>query len=176
MNKTGAKTVSCFIVFFIISFYCCLEYDICYKIIVSFLENKEIDTLLVTLIAGLFGFIAAVIPFAIHLLSQNNDFTNKLKQKDNLNTLIKPLFKRLDHFLKYMLFLFSILLIFSFTKDSIFLYFQNKEIFQEYFSCKKFLMSFAFSFYILLIFYFIKYLYMLIRDLKSLVDLFFKSL
>lgn len=173
MLKTFFKIL---ILLFIISYSCYfLQVDMYYKIVESLLKNKEINTLLVTLIAGLFGFIAAIIPFAIHLLSQNNDFTNKLKRKDNLNMLIRPLFGRLIYFLIYMIILFFVLLVFSWLKD-IFSFFENKEVFQEYFNNKKGFMYFIFSIYISCIYCFFKYLCMLVRDLKSLVNLFFKSL
>jgi len=55
----------------------------------SIVLNVNIVILLVTLIAGLFGFIVAVIPFAIQLFNQDNtnhknDFLNKLMKKINL--------------------------------------------------------------------------------------------
>lgn len=89
----------------------------CQKIFKIIMLNKELNSLLVTLIAGLFGFIVAIIPFAIHLLNQNDDFMQKLKRENNFNVLIKPLFDRLLSFLKNMFVLFVFLLIFSVVRE-----------------------------------------------------------
>ncbi|OBV29160.1 hypothetical protein BKN38_00985 [Helicobacter sp. CLO-3] len=81
--------------------------------------NNELNILLTTLIAGLFGFTIAIVPFAIQVLSKNNIFIDKLRQKDNFDQLIKPIFIRHISFLQNMFRLFVFLLLLSIFKNSI---------------------------------------------------------
>lgn len=152
-----------------------IQNDICYKIIEKIFLNKELNVLLVTLIAGLFGFVIAIIPFAIHLLNQKNDFVDKLKEESNFRMLIKPLFNRFFIFLKNMFILFVFLLLFAIARDFILEYFNNLAVFDEYFYIKRCIIALILSFYIVLVFKFLYGLYVLIKDLKSLVQIFFKS-
>lgn len=152
-----------------------IQNDICYKIIEKIFLNKELNVLLVTLIAGLFGFVIAIIPFAIHLLNQKNDFVDKLKEENNFKVLISPLFNRFFAFLKNMFTLFIFLLLFAIARDFVLEYFNNLAVFDEYFYIKRCIIALILSFYIVLVFKFLCGLYVLIKDLKSLVQIFFKS-
>ena len=152
-----------------------IQNDMCYKVIEKIFINKELNTLLVTLTAGLFGFVVAIIPFAIHLLNQKNDFTEKLKEKNNFKALINPLFNRFFDFLKNMLLLFVFLLIFAIARDIVLEYFKEKIIFEKYFSIQRCIISLILGIYIVLVVKFLFGLYALIRDLKSLVQIFFKT-
>lgn len=146
----------------------------------SIVLNVNIVVLLVTLIAGLFGFIVAVIPFAIQLFNQDNanqknDFLNKLMKKDKFNFFVKPMFNRFIKMLYIMFFLF----IYAFflnvlqtinLKSIDFLYIEILKI-QIY----KFGIVFLFYGYIILIAEFFIMLRNIIRDLQTLVFNFFKS-
>lgn len=146
----------------------------------SIVLNVNIVILLVTLIAGLFGFIVAVIPFAIQLFNQDNtnhknDFLNKLMKKDKFDFFVKPMFNRFIKMLYIMLFLF----IYAFflnvlqtvnLKNFTFMY---VEIFTI--PIYKFGIVFLFYGYIVLIIEFFIMLRNIIRDLQTLVFNFFKS-
>lgn len=77
-----------------------ISVDSFYIIFKSLLFNKDLFSLFSTLIAGLFGFVVAIVPLAIHIFNQNTDFINKLTKQDSLNFYIKPLFYR---FISYVL-------------------------------------------------------------------------
>ena len=146
----------------------------------SIVLNVNIVVLLVTLIAGLFGFIVAVIPFAIQLFNQDNanqknDFLNKLMKKDKFNFFVKPMFNRFIKMLYIMFFLF----IYAFflnvlqtinLKSIDFLYIEILKI-----PIYKFGIVFLFYGYIILIAEFFIMLRNIIRDLQTLVFNFFKS-
>lgn len=75
-----------------------IKVDSFYIIFKSLLFNKDLFSLFSTLIAGLFGFVVAIVPLAIHIFNQNTDFINKLTKQDSLNFYIKPLFYRFISF------------------------------------------------------------------------------
>lgn len=147
---------------------------------ISIVLNVNIVILLVTLIAGLFGFIVAVIPFAIQLFNQDNtnhknDFLNKLMKKDKFNFFVKPMFNRFIKMLYIMLFLF----IYAFflnvlqtvnLKNFSFMYIDIFTI-----PIYKIGIIFLFYGYIVLIAEFFIMLINIIRDLQTLVFNFFKS-
>lgn len=168
------------IILFIFIFMSSLFFDEAIKIYKNILFNTNITMLIVTLIAGLFGFMVAVIPFAIQLFNQDNEkkennFLNKLMKKDKFDFFIKPMFNR---FIK-MLYLMFILFIYYFIlnliqtidfKEISFLY---EEIFKI--SLLKLGITVLIYIYLLLIFSFFLMLRNIIRDLQSLVFYFFKS-
>ena len=162
MYRNNSTIILGFISVLIIFF--CVQNNMCQKIFKIIMLNKELNSLLVTLIAGLFGFIVAIIPFAIHLLNQNDDFMQKLKRENNFNVLIKPLFDRLLSFLKNMFVLFVFI-------DSL----DNKILFKEHLNISEYTLAFVFGIYFVLICNFLIGLYRLIRDLKSLVQIFLKT-
>lgn len=174
MLKNKVKFITLSVLFILIIFFC-IQNDICYKIIKAIFLNKELNVLLVTLIAGLFGFVVAIIPFAIHLLNQNNDFVDKLKEENNFKVLIAPLFNRFFDFLKNMFALFVFLLIFAIARDVILEYFESKAMFEKYFYIQQCIISLIFGVYIILAIKFLFGLYRLILDLRSLVQIFLKT-
>lgn len=175
MPKNKIKFIPLSAIFSLIIFFC-IQNDICYKIIKAVFLNKELNVLLVTLIASLFGFVVAIIPFAIHLLNQKNDFVDKLKKENNFKILIIPLFHRFVFFLQNMFMLFVFLLLFAVIRDFIGEYFKSKILFEEYFNIWRYVISFTFGIYFALIFRFLLGLNTLIRDLKSLVQIFLKPM
>ncbi len=173
MYRNNSTIILGFISVLIIFF--CVQNNMCQKIFKIIMLNKELNSLLVTLIAGLFGFIVAIIPFAIHLLNQNDDFMQKLKRENNFNVLIKPLFDRLLSFLKNMFVLFVFLLIFSVVREIFIDSLDNKILFKEHLNISEYTLTFVFGIYFVLICNFLIGLYRLIRDLKSLVQIFLKT-
>lgn len=153
----------------------CVKYESVYLFYSLFVQDKNLITLIVTLISGLFGFVIAVIPFAISMFNQNNRFVVKLLENDNLEFIIRPLFNRMISFLKNMLFLFVALLILYFLCDFVVEYFKDREYFADYYTIKQILVSSLFYVEILLIAKFIYFVYRLIQDLNSLVQIFLKS-
>ncbi len=146
----------------------------------SIVLNVNIVILLVTLIAGLFGFIVAVIPFAIQLFNQDNtnhknDFLNKLMKKDKFDFFVKPMFNRFIKMLYIMLFLF----IYAFFLNV--LQTVNLKIFSfmyiEIFTIPIYKIGIVFLFYgyIVLITEFFIMLKNIIKDLQTLIFNFFKS-
>jgi len=95
------------------------------EIIKSILENETISYFLITLIAGLFGFIIAVIPFTIQILSMdtNSIFIRELKKTN----LINQLFNRLTELLRRMFILFIYLLILEIFISDILPFYKNIE-------------------------------------------------
>ena len=142
--------------------------------------NANIVILLETLIAGLFGFIIVVIPFVIQLFNQDNinkknEFLNKLMKKDKFEFFVKPMFNRFIKMLYIMLLLFMYAFFLNILqaidlKSTSFLY---AEIFKIPFY--KYGVLFLFYVYIVLIIDFFMMLRYIIRDLQTLVFIFFKS-
>ena len=174
MLKNKIKSIVLNIIFILIVFFG-IQNNVCYKIIEAVFLNKELNVLLVTLIAGLFGFVIAIIPFAIHLLSQNNDFIDKLKEENNFKILINPLFNRFFCFLQNMFILFVFLLVFAVARDTIGEYLKNKIFFEEHFNILRYIISIISGIYFILVFRFLFGLYRLVLDLKSLVQIFLKT-
>ena len=52
-----------------------ISVDSFYIIFKSLLFNKDLFSLFSTLIAGLFGFVVAIVPLAIHIFNQNTDIS-----------------------------------------------------------------------------------------------------
>jgi len=172
------KVLSRYLVLFIIIFLGLFSEQLL-NIYKNIIINVNISILLITLISGLFGFIVAVIPFAIQLFNQDNtskknDFLNKLMQKDKFNFFIKPMFNR---FIKTLYIMFSLFLYAFFLnilqsidiKSISFLY---KEIFEI--PLYKFGIVILFYIYLVLIIEFFTMLKNIIRDLQTLVFNFFK--
>lgn len=150
-----------------------------FNIYKNIIFNTNITILLVTIIAGLFGFIVAVIPFAIQLFNQDNlnkrnRFLNKLMTKKKFGFFVKPMFNRFIKMLNimFMLFIYTFLLNILQTidfKNTTFLY---KEIYEI--SLYKFGIGCLFYIYLVLIIQFFTMLRNIIRDLQTLVFNFFK--
>jgi len=145
---------------------------------ITFSENIVI--LLVTLIAGLFGFIIAVIPFAIQLFNQDNankknEFLNKLMKKEKFNFFVKPMFYRFIKILKLMFYLFSYIFFINLiqTVNTTNIEFLHNQILTI--PIKTYLLLVLFYIYILLIVDFFIMLKNIIRDLETLVFNFFKA-
>lgn len=151
-----------------------------FNIYKNIIFSENIVILLVTLIAGLFGFIIAVIPFAIQLFNQDNtnkknDFLNKLMKKEKFEFFVKPMFNRFIKMLKLMFYLFTYTFFINLiqTVDNINIEILHNKILtipiQTYF------LLFLFYIYILLIIDFFIMLRNIIRDLETLVFNFFQA-
>ena len=152
-----------------------IKVDSFYIIFKSLLFNKDLFSLFSTLIAGLFGFVVAIVPLAIHIFNQNTDFINKLTEQDGLNFYIKPLFDRFISFLKSMFYLFAFMLFILIIKDV-----ASSDVFKEIdkiiwcITAKRVLVIVLFIIYVFLIKVFLFVIYTIIRDLRSLIQIFFK--
>lgn len=152
-----------------------ISVDSFYFIFKSLLFNKDLFSLFSTLIAGLFGFVVAIVPLAIHIFNQNTDFINKLTKQDSFNFYIKPLFYRFISFLKSMFCLFVFILFILIIKD-----FASSDVFKEIdkmtwcITAKRVLIVALFIIYVFLIKVFLFEIYTIIRDLQSLIQIFFK--
>ena len=152
-----------------------ISVDSFYFIFKSLLFNKDLFSLFSTLVAGLFGFVVAIVPLAIHIFNQNTDFINKLTEQDSLNFYIKPLFDRFISFLKSMFYLFAFMLFILIIKDI-----ASSDVFKEidkmiwYITAKRVLVIVFFIIYVFLIKVFLFEIYTIIRDLRSLIQIFFK--
>lgn len=71
----------------------------------NLLLSSRLQTIFITLIAGLFGFIIAVIPLAIQVFSRKNSFTKYLANKKESQFYLEPFFNRFITFLSTMLYL-----------------------------------------------------------------------
>ncbi|MDP3587322.1 MAG: hypothetical protein Q8R58_04660 [Sulfuricurvum sp.] len=144
--------------------------------------DTNIITLMVGLISGLFGFIVAVIPFAIQLFNQDNknqknDFLNKLMENDKFNFFVKPMFSRFIKMLQimFLLFLYAIFLtILASNKENLKLFsFLYEELYRV--PLYKICITVVFYVYLVLMSIFFINLKNIIRDLQTLVFNFFKS-
>ena len=148
---------------FILSFiFPIILYFIDFRIIESIIKNQNISYFLITLIAGLFGFIIAIIPFTIQILSidKDSDFIQELKKSN----LIKSLFKRLIDLLKNMFKLFIYLLFLEVLV-------RDTEIMNKY------LYLFLLIFQVYLSYGFLYVLKNIVfYDIESLVNIYFKTL
>lgn len=146
-----------------------------YTLYCKILQNNDLVVLFGTLIAGLFGFIVAVIPLAISLFKQENDFIKRLLQKDNFESFIKPLLNRFVSCLLVMFYFFIFLLFLSIVKDFIFEHYAKLDFFAKYFNEKKIIVSILAIFYIYFIIKFLNHIRIIIRDLQTLVYIFLQS-
>lgn len=140
------------------------------------LKNANNISLIISLLSGLFGFVIALIPLAIQLLSiKNNKFVETLLEKENIDSLIKPLFNRFIGILKSMFILFIFLIVLS-SLQTIKIKISCLDI--EFFdiSVKKYLALILFYSYLILLSDFLLRLKNIIRDLNSLKNIFLKSL
>lgn len=142
--------------------------------------NSNMVILLATLIAGLFGFIIAVIPFAIQLFNQDNlnkknKFLNNLMSKDKFSFFVKPMFYRFIKMLKIMFYLFLYIFIIHIIQiiDINNISFLDNEFFNI--TVKTYAILTIFYFYIILIVNFFIMLKNIIRDLESLIFDFIQS-
>lgn len=168
--------------FFIIVFIFGIFFEQITVLYKNILFNTNTTILLVTLIAGLFGFMVAVIPFAIQLFNQDNtknknDFLNRLMTNEKFNFFVKPMFNRFIRMLYIMfcLFAYAILLtILETNKENLKLF---SFLYEMFFGVAfyKYLIIILFYFYIILIIEFFIMLRNIIRDLQTLVFNFFKS-
>lgn len=178
MNK---KTIFKNSIIFILIFSALFNFTLL-KIYEDIVLNSNIIILLATLIAGLFGFIIAVIPFSIQLLNQDNkqgneknSFLNKLMDNDKFNFYVKPMLNRFIKALRIMFYLFIYIFFIHIVqiiniKEITFLqveYFNN--------TLSTYLLLCIFYVYIILIINFFIVLKNIIRDLESLVFDFIKS-
>lgn len=157
--------------------------SILFEPIMGFYKNiifdRGISTLIITLLSGLFGFMIAVIPFAIQLFNQdninkNNDFLNKLMTDEKFKFFIKPMFNRFIKILYIIFYLFiylySLNIIEKINLSKI--TFLHKEIFSMSLYNIGIAILFYFYSYLLIIFFIM--LRNIIRDLQTLVFIFFK--
>lgn len=168
------------IILFIFIFMSSLFFEEAIRIYKNILFNTNITMLIVTLIAGLFGFMVAVIPFAIQLFNQDNEkkennFLNKLMKKDKFDFFIKPMFNRFIKmlYIMFILFIYYFILNLIQTIDFRGMSFIYEEVFKI--SLLKLGITVLIYIYLLLIFRFFLMLRNIIRDLQSLVFYFFKS-
>lgn len=132
-----------------------------------FLLDTDISGALISLISGIFGFTMAAIPFSMQLLSTNGRFTNKLKVKENVENLIKPLFDRFVILLKSMFYLFIFIIILNTIKSYLAIPY----------NCFKYIAIITlFLIYIYLIGAFLIAIKNSIRDIKSLVNIFLQNI
>ncbi len=172
------KTILKYIIIFVLVV-AGLFFDTVINIYKDIILNTNIVVLLVTLIAGLFGFIVAVIPFAIQLFNQDNSdkknsFLNKLMTKKKFDFFVKPMFNRFIKMLyvMFILFLYTFLLNILQTIDFKDITFIFKEIYEI--PLYKYGIVFLFYLYVVLIIQFFTMLRNIIRDLQTLVFNFFK--
>ncbi len=151
-----------------------------FNIYKNIIFSENIVILLVTLIAGLFGFTIAVIPFAIQLFNQDNTneknkFLNKLMKKDKFDFFVKPMFNRFIKMLKLMFYLFAYTFFINIIQmiDSENINFLYNEILKI--PIKNYLLLAIFYVYALLVIEFFIMLKNIIRDLETLVFNFFKT-
>ena len=128
---------------------------------------------LITLIAGLFGFMVALIPFTLQLFSKDNisknEYLAKCMEKENFDFFIKPMFARFINMLRIMFFLFVYAFLLNilqtvFTKDIIPI--------NIYY---KITIIIFFVIYTILIIQFFMILKYIIRDLETLIFKFYKD-
>ncbi len=123
--------------------------------------------IIITLVAGLFGFMIAIIPFAMQLLNKGtqNEFLKKLIVKSDFY--IEPMFNRFISLLYIMLVIILYFLIINVSKAIGFGYINDTE------NWYKIVIIISMYIYIVLIFKFILMLKNTITDLKSLIYIFF---
>ncbi|RAX51827.1 hypothetical protein CCY99_08480 [Helicobacter sp. 16-1353] len=132
--------------------------------------NKYLFASLITLIAGLFGFTIAVIPLIMQLVNQNNNFINKLNENNNFNCYIKPLLNRCVKFLVNMFMLFVFIMCVQVLID-----FKNVYYIKEHHIVKDVVTAIFIYLYLILIYRFLYSLYIFIKDIKSLVNIFLQT-
>jgi len=136
------------------------------------LLNTNLVVLFVTLIAGLFGFVIAVIPFAIQLFNQ--DYKNN-KFRDEFDTFVIPLLRRFTKILYIMLYFFIFMsflhLIQTINIEPI------KFLEKKYFAIKLKEYTFLSIFYIYIIFIikFFNALKNIIMDLDTMISIFIRE-
>ena len=131
-------------------------YDLYLKL---FIEQSNIDTYIITLIAGIFGFIIAAIPFTIQVLEVKN---NNNIDKINMNQYMRrKIFDQYFNVLKSAIWLFLFIIFF--------VLFKQMNLHNCYISCIVVLV------YITLFFLFMKNLFRLIKILRELVMLYLNS-
>ena len=155
-----------------------LEYKELMEIYIGIVLNTNLVVLFATLIAGLFGFVIAVIPFAIQLFNQDkqsSEFHTEMLTKDKFNTFVVPLFRRFSKILKIMFSFFifiSILHIIQTIDIKSFSFLEQKYadlMIKEYF----FLV--LFYCYIIFIWHFFRMLKNIVRDLETMIFIFIKQ-
>lgn len=142
---------------------------------ISILKNSNIQSFIVSLISGLFGFIIAVVPFAIQMLSnKESDFVKSLLEKNNSDFFIRPLFTRLITTLKAMMLFFVFIVAIAIFQSSLSDFnFLNIHLFGI--PIKRYFVLVVFYCYLILGYNFLASLRHVIRDLESLINTFFKS-
>lgn len=148
------------------------------EIYIGIVLNTNLVVLFATLIAGLFGFVIAVIPFAIQLFNQDkksSEFHTEMLTKEKFNTFVVPLFKRFSKILKIMLsfFIFISILHVIQTIDVKSLSFLE----QKYgdIMMKEYLFLVVFYCYIIFIWHFFRMLQNIVRDLETMIFTFIKQ-
>jgi len=136
------------------------------------LLNTNLVVLFATLMAGLFGFVIAVIPFAIQLFNQ--DYKNN-KFFDEFNNFVIPLLRRFTKILNIMLyfFIFISLLHLVQTIDIKPLKFLEKKYYSI--ELKEYLFLSIFYIYIIFIVKFFNALKNIIMDLDTMISIFIKE-
>lgn len=136
------------------------------------LLNTNLVVLFATLMAGLFGFVIAVIPFAIQLFNQ--DYKNN-KFRDEFDHFVIPLLRRFTKILNIMLyfFIFISLLHLVQTIDIKPLKFLEKKYYSI--ELKEYLFLSIFYIYIIFIVKFFNALKNIIMDLDTMISIFIKE-
>lgn len=167
-------------IFFIIVFIFSVLFEHIINLYKDIIFDINITILLITPLAGLFGFMVVVIPFAIQLFNQDNvdkknDFLNKLMTDEKIKFFVKPMFNRFIKMLYIMFCLFIYLYLLNIIEKInlskiTFLY---KEIFSI--PLYKIGVVILFYIYLYLIVEFFIMLRNIIRDLQTLVFIFFQT-
>lgn len=166
-------------IYFIVLLILGISFELIMDLYKNIIFDRDVSILSITLFSGLFGFMVAVIPFAIQLFNQDNvnkknDFLNKLMTYEKFNSFVKPMFNRFIKMLYIMFCLFIYLYLLNIIEKInlpkiTFLY---KEIFSI--SLYKIGIFILFYIYLYLIIEFFIMLRNIIRDLQTLVFIFFK--
>lgn len=134
--------------------------------------NTNLVVLFATLMAGLFGFVIAVIPFAIQLFNQ--DYKNN-KFRDEFDSFVVPLLRRFTKILNTMLYFFIFILLLhliqTITIEPL------KFLEKKYFSIelKEYIFLAIFYIYVVFIMKFFNALKNIIIDLDTMISIFIKE-
>ena len=140
--------------------------------------NSNLIVLFATLIAGLFGFIIAVIPFAIQLFNQDkkrSSFHKELLTKKQFDTFIVPMFKRFSKILRIMFSFFIFISFLHLIQTIDIKSFNFLESFYGHVKLKDYFILLIFYIYIMYIWYFFAMLRKIVRDLDTMISIFIKE-
>lgn len=131
-----------------------------------------LNNILITMIAAIFGFTIAAIPFVLSTMEKNTVIQELLEDKWNKNNIFIPFLNRFPDFLTSMVMFFVVIIFFISIKD---FYFKDNITLVT--------INIASTFtYLLILFYlyftidFIKKIYRLAKDLKKIVDFYIEEI